>query len=56
MKPVATGNLQLHGLHYRGRTIDLDVAQDACEVRVDGRLVSPAPDGTILAVPPRTRP
>ena len=53
VKPVATGNLHLHGLHYRGRTIDLDLAQAAYEVRVDGRPVSPAPDGTTLAVPPR---
>jgi hypothetical protein len=56
VKPVATGNLQLHGLHYRGRTIDLDLTHDACEVRVDGRPVSPAPDVTTLAVRPRARP
>jgi hypothetical protein len=53
VQPVAVGNIQLHGLGYRGRTIDLDLSPGNCEVRVDGRPVSPAPDGTILAVPPR---
>lgn len=53
-QPVAVGNVQLHGLCYGDRTIDLDLAPNSCEVQVDGRPVAPGPDGTILAVPPRT--
>lgn len=45
-QPVPEGTLELHGLTYRGRTIDIVGPQ----VTVDGRLLSP---NTTLAVPPR---
>jgi len=53
-QPVAAGNVELHGLSYRGRTIDLTMTPDSYQVSVDGRPVSPGPDGTVLAVPPRS--
>ncbi len=52
-QPVAAGNINVHGLTYRGHTIDVTIATDSFQVSVDGRRLSPGPDGTILAVPPR---
>jgi hypothetical protein len=51
--PVAAGTINLHGLIYRGHRIDLTIAPDGYQVCVDGDPVSPAPDGTVLAVPRR---
>jgi len=52
-QPVAEGTIELRHLSYRGRTIDLTIASGGYQVSVDGEPVSPAPDGTVLAVPGR---
>ena len=52
-QPVAVGNVELHGLTYRDHTIDVVITPDGHQVAVDGCPLSPGPDGTILAVPPR---
>jgi hypothetical protein len=48
LKPPAwlPGELELHGLHYRGHEIDLRLSTGHCEVSVDGRVIhtgAPAP-------------
>ncbi|MGY4766186.1 hypothetical protein ACXC9Q_04605 [Kribbella sp. CWNU-51] len=53
-QPVAAGNISVHGLSYRDHTIDVTITTESFQVSVDGRLLSPGPDGTILAVPPRS--
>lgn len=51
-QPVAAGNVTLTGLGHRGHTIDLMITADGFDVEVDGRRVSPEPDGTVVAVRP----
>lgn len=53
-QPVAAGTVELRGLVYRGRTIDIVIAPDRYQVTVDGRSLNPGPDGHVLAVPPRS--
>ncbi|WP_405066612.1 hypothetical protein OG558_33725 [Kribbella sp. NBC_01510] len=53
-QPVAAGNISIHGLSYRGHSVDVTITTENCQVSVDGRRLSPGPDGTILAVPPRS--
>jgi glycogen debranching enzyme len=52
-QPLAAGTIELHGLRFRGREIDVTIAPDGFEVTVDGRSTPAEPDGTVLAVPPR---
>ncbi|WP_328520905.1 MGH1-like glycoside hydrolase domain-containing protein [Kribbella sp. NBC_00359] len=53
-QPVAAGNISVHGLGYRGHTIDVAITPEGFQVSVDGRRLSPGQDGTILAVSPRS--
>lgn len=50
--PMPAGTVELRGLVFRDREVDIVVGPDRCLVTVDGRPVPPGPDGRVLAVPP----
>jgi hypothetical protein len=52
-QPLLAGTVELRGLVFRGRTIDIVISPDHHQVTVDGHALNPGPDGQVLAVPPR---
>ncbi|GIH14050.1 MGH1-like glycoside hydrolase domain-containing protein [Rugosimonospora africana] len=54
-QPVEGGTVELRGLWFRDRCVDVVCAPDRCLVTVDGQPVAAGPDGAVLAVPPAVR-
>jgi hypothetical protein len=49
-RPVPDGTVELTGLEFRGRSVDVVVAPDGCQVTVDGREMYAGPARQVLAV------